>query len=624
MNDKKDGPGKGPERAASDNGAAKRPFATIDLKATEVPGAAAGTTAAATGTSGQTAAAEKIVAAAQAGKSAAANAASAMAAAAASSAAKGSAGAAESKAQTPDTGGRFSGSDSIPRTAAAAAARPTVPPVAPRSGSSFGRFLSHMAAGIAGGLLALLGLQHIGPWLGIDGGQTPPSVVGGLAPDHAARLNVLEKQVRERLAAPAAPDGGRGTAAIESSLARVDEMTKQLAAIGEMQTKLATDQSTLRDEFAKRPPAAGQQGTGGDAMSERLAKLEEQISSMANAAAANPQAAGRLPQLAQLTGQVADLKSALDTRLAAQRKDLVQEIETRVGPGTEAAEAAKAGAKRIDGEVAGIKTEAARMTQRLDQLKAGSDKLEQTLKSLQDETQGLKTALEGVKTNVAEQFKSAAKPTDIALAVTPLATKLTSLESSVQSVMKAEEDRKSNAERIVLSLELGNLKRAMDRGQKYAPELAEVKKVAGNRVDTASLEKFQNVGVPPVAELSRSFRTIANAVIDADAQPADGTIVDRLLSGAKSVVRVRKTSHGPNDSSAEAVVARMETALKEQRLGDVMTEAQKLSAKAAAPAQDWLKQVDARRTVDVALAAIDEALKTSLGAGPAGQKGTKQ
>jgi hypothetical protein len=300
-------------------------------------------------------------------------------------------------------------------------------------------------------------------------------------------------------------------------------------------------------------------------------------------------------------------------------------MDTRVAASSEAAEAAKAGAQRIDREVAVVRTEAVRATERLDQLKAGSDKLEQTLKSLQDEAANLKSALEGFKTSVAEQMKAAAKPTDIALAVTPLATKITALETSVQGVMKAEEDRKSNAERIVLSLELGNLKRAMDRGQPYAAELAEVRKVAGNRIDLASLEKFQNEGVPPLTELARSFRTLANAIVDADAQPAEGTVVDRLLSGAKSVVRIRKTAHSPGDTSAEAIVARMETALKETRLADVISEAQKLSDRAGKPAQDWLRKVDARRSVESSLSAIDVALKTSLGAGPAAtQKGSKQ
>jgi hypothetical protein len=265
-----------------------------------------------------------------------------------------------------------------------------------------------------------------------------------------------------------------------------------------------------------------------------------------------------------------------------------------------------------------------KLAERIAELKAASDRLDQSLKGTQSDTAALKSALDGFRGDVTGQFKSTARPADVAMAVAPLADRVQKLESSVQSVVRAEDDRKSNAERIVLSLELGNLKRAMERGQKFAAEFAEVRKVAGSRIDLAALERFQNEGVPTTAELARSFRPVAGAILDADAQAPDSSVVDRLLTGAKTIVRVRKTTHDPADTSAEAIVARMETALKDVRLADVIAEARKLAPKASAPAQDWLKKVDARRTVDAALAEIDAQLKSSLGAGPAAPKGTKQ
>jgi hypothetical protein len=56
----------------------------------------------------------------------------------------------------------------------------------------------------------------------------------------------------------------------------------------------------------------------------------------------------------------------------------------------------------------------------------------------------------------------------------------------------------------------------------------------------------------------------------------------------------------------------METALKEGRLGDVITEAGNLSPKAAAPMRDWLDRVETRHAVDQAIASIDQSLKASL------------
>ena len=613
--DKKDGPGKAPDRAAADSGAAKRPFATIDLKATEVRGsdtkasAATAKPASTTATPTQVAAAERIVAA-----GAALGAAGAVAQAApakpqsAVPPVSGKSGQQQAAAAAGATSGKAV--SPAPEAAARTAASPVTPAAPPHQGTSVGRFFTHLAAGIAGGLLALVGGQLLAPLLGLDGGRPATTATSGIAPDHAARLNVLEKQVRERLAAAPAVDAARTAPASEASLVKLDEVTKLVGTLSDAQAKLQAENAALREQVAKQASLVD----AGD----RLVKLEEQLQTMAAAAAADPQRAGRLPQLAQLTGQVADLETQLANRLTALRKDMAQDNEGRVAASIEAGEAAKVGIQRIDKEVAAVRSDTGRLGQRLDQAKTGSDKLEQSLKSLLEEAGNLKTALGGLKTDVDGRIGALARPADVAMAVAPVAAKVAAIETSVQNVMRAEEDRKSNAERIVLSLELGNLKRAMERGSKYAAELAEVRKVAGGRIDIAALERYQNEGVPTLAELQRTFRATANATIDADTEQPDASVVDRLLSGAKTVVRVRKTTHSPEDVSAEAIVGRMEAALKEARLGDVVSEAKKLSTKAARPVQDWLKKVEARQTVEGAIAAIDGQLKSSLGAsGPA-------
>ena len=632
MTDKKDGPAAGTDRGAAE-AAAKRPFATIDLKATEVkittgpaaPGVgasskvSAGTGPTGTASTSQAAAAERVVAAAQALHKGTGPAASSVPAAGTRPDVKsgvlpgqgqdrtGEAGSATAGAGNTGSGKVGSGNDS-------AAGDATTGKSAPLQPRARGGLISHLGAGIVGGLLAMLGLPFVAPLLGLDGDRPAPAMVSGLTPAHEARLNVLEKQVRERLSTPAV-DTVKPTA----DTARLDDLTRQLSVLSEAQGKLTADSAALREELAKQ---ASLKDAG-----DRLLRMEEQLNGMVAAATADPQKAGRLPQLASLTAQVADLKTALDTRLAAHRKDMAQEIDARVTTAAEAAEVAKAGAKRLDGEMAAVRSEATRLGQRIEQLKTGSDKLEQSLKSVQDEQTAFKTEAEAFKVNIADQLKSTARPNDVAMALAPVAAKVTSLETSVAGVIRAEEDRKSNAERIVLSLELGNLKRAMDRGQKFAVELDEVKKNAGGRLNLAALEKFQNQGVPSIIDLSRTFRPLANAILDAEAEPTNGSLVDRLLTGAKTVVRVRKTSHSPDDQTSEAVVARMETALKEQRLADVIAEAKKLPAKSALPAKDWLAQVEARYAVEAELASIDLALKSSLGAGPGGagaaQKGGK-
>src|SRR5690606_3799214 len=105
---------------------------------------------------------------------------------------------------------------------------------------------------------------------------------------------------------------------------------------------------------------------------------------------------------------------------------------------------------------------------------------------------------------------------------------------------------------------------------------------------------------------------IANAIIAADSRIQDASWTDRLLAGAKSIVRVRRVDAPADDNSAEAVVARMEKSLKAERLTDVLSEAAKLSPKAAQPARGWLEKIEARAAVDRAMARIEDDLKRSL------------
>lgn len=243
-------------------------------------------------------------------------------------------------------------------------------------------------------------------------------------------------------------------------------------------------------------------------------------------------------------------------------------------------------------------------------MKTENERLTATVKLDQSEATALRTALEALQT-------TAAKPNDVAAAIKPVGDKLASIEQRVATLQTADDERQRNSERILLSLELQNLKRALDTGEGYASELAAVAKASSGKFDLAPLESFKDEGLPPPATLAKDFRSVANAAIDAETEPADGGVVDRLIAGAKSVVRVRKADHAPDDKSTEAIVGRMETAMKDGRFEEALTESQQLPPKAAASAKPFLDRVAARVSVDRAVSSIEGQLKSSLGAAPA-------
>lgn len=559
MTDKPD-PAK--DAGRTDNAAGKRPHATLDLKATEVPSPAPPSSASA----------------------------SSAASAGASSASAKDAGAKDTATKDKD--------------AAAAAAAKAVPPGAskpvppPKSEAkseaarSGGGFFSHLAAGIIGGALVYSGASYLGPsWL-------PGS--GSAESELAQRVAALENAPKSDAAIPVL------TAKVgdaESKLAEIDALKQSLAALEDEHKKLASK-------------AAAQNG---EESGPRLSKLEEQLSMLASSAETSE---GRVPQLAAITGKIADLESTFTSQIADLRKSLPAEVDQRLAATAETSESAKAAAARLDREMSQIRTDQARSAQRDEGTEADLQRLTAAVDAVKEETGRLSSSLGELRSLLDSQLKAVSRPADIAAAIGPVTTKLAEIEQNVQGVVMNEKNRKQNVERIVLSLELSNLKRALDRGegQGYAAELAEVRNASqAGKLDLAPLERYATTGVATVAELKSQFRPVMNAVIDAELDPVDGSVLDRLMAGAKSVVRVRKVSHEAGDNSAEAIVARIETALDDSRLGDVIAQARTLPQRAQAPIEEWLSKVEARHAVDQAIAAIDGQLKASLAGASDGQ-----
>jgi uncharacterized protein YoxC len=338
-------------------------------------------------------------------------------------------------------------------------------------------------------------------------------------------------------------------------------------------------------------------GTTLAAANARVAKLEERARAIGELADAQAKLAAQTRALEArvaapaLTERIAKLESALAALSASDKSGRVALAEGLAAKladierlADRAGEAAKSGTARIDRDVAVLKSQAA----------------------------GLGQSIEALKGDIDGRFRGVAKAEDLA----PVLAKLGAFEQDLQAFLKTEGDRVTNARQVLLALEIANLKRAMDRGDSYARELLEVRKVAGDSVDLTALERYSRNGVATLAALGKDFRRFANAAIDAESEPADASVLDRLLAGARSIVRLRKTGHSPDDASVEAIVGRMEAALKDGHIGEVLAQARRLPPRAALAVEDWLRKVEARHSADRAVADIETALKSSLAARP--------
>lgn len=536
---------------SSDAGAPKRPHATLDLKATEVKSAGAASSAAA-------------------GQADAAPGSSPSASAASSAKASGSSGGASS-----DKGGAK-----------------TTPPKAPTAPSRLGRLVANIAAGVIGGGIVLLG------------GERLPALLGLPSPNAD-----LEQTVARLEARLAAAESAAKTEAPDALSAVTEKITRLEAAAAEVEA-LKTAQAQLTEE-AKALAATVASGTENDKTAARLAKLESQLTTL-EGAASSEDGGGRIAQLAALTGKIADLEAALGGQIAALRDSVPQDIERRLAETAEASESAKSGSARIDRDLTQAKTELARLAQKIETIKADTERLNNAVTAAREETGRVASGLGEVRGQLDQQTKMFAKPADVAAAVTPVTGLISKIEGSLEGVLKKEEERQTSAERIVVSLELANLKRAIDRGQGFAAELEAVRAASGGRIALEPLDAYKEGGVLALAELKSASRPALDAVLDAGSTPEDASVWDRLVSGAKSVVRVRKVHHDGDENSLDATVARIEDALNGGRLADVIAEIDTLPPESRERISDWRDKVAARLSVDQAIAATEAELKAAL------------
>ncbi len=557
-----------PKDGAREGAGSKRPHATLDLKATEVRAPDSKALEAKLGETKEPGNADKTQ----------------------------SAGAPEPLKPSPGPGAGSGtaggGPESKPSgaTAAAAAPRPAHASPAGRGGS----MLTHTMAGLVGGALMLAAATRFGPELGLAGAS--PKEEADLA-QLGQRLTVVEEAQRTQ------PQGAVQTLqAVDERLKRLEEAGVQLGSLGDATARLDVEAKALNEKITALASSVDK---------DRIAKLEERFQMLA-AAAESDTDKSRIQGLAAVTSKVADLADSIEPRLAAERKLIGDAVEQRLAAVAQTGEQARVATERLGEALNQVRSDAVQLFQRNEALKSDIGRLAINLEALKNESMATNSGLSGLEAAVKSQLQAVARPADVMSALTPLSTKLEAMEKRIDAMVSAEDERKSNASRIVLALELASLKRAIERGQPYARELEAVRKAAPQTADFGALDATKDEGVPSIASLQRDFKPVIRAMLDADAVPAEGSLLERLAASAKSAIKVRKTSHEDGDNSAEAVATRMEAALAAGKLDDVIAISSGLPAAAAALAQGWLANVKRRLAADQAIADLEGEVKASL------------
>jgi len=166
--------------------------------------------------------------------------------------------------------------------------------------------------------------------------------------------------------------------------------------------------------------------------------------------------------------------------------------------------------------------------------------------------------------------------------------------AGVERSEKAAEKAAASADRAVrLALAATALNAAVERGDAFAAELAAVKALGADSKLTAALEPFARGGVPTSAALARQFSELAPALQQAAEPPPREGVLGRLQMNAEKLVRIRRVDEAPG-SDANAIVARSEAKAARGDLPGAASEVGELPPNARAPAEAWIKSVQAR------------------------------
>jgi len=286
-----------------------------------------------------------------------------------------------------------------------------------------------------------------------------------------------------------------------------------------------------------------------------------------------------------LSQQLAGLPAQTGTDGSAELAERIDSLDARLAD--MAAQSGEAGSETV--MLAPIEERIASLESKIAELgeasQAADPALEAEINALRDAQSGMQDSLSAL------QSGSGA-----------LSDKLSRLESE-QAALAEQVDAPSRQIDVARAIAAAGLKSAIDRGGSFMSELEAFASVAPDDPAVAELRDLAARGVPSRADLVAGFSDAAStAIAAADPGNPDAGLVDRLMSSAMSVVKVRKVGDVPGDT-AEAIAARAEAHLLNGDLDAAVREWNTLPEESLAATADYSEALAARARAERLIAA---------------------
>lgn len=320
--------------------------------------------------------------------------------------------------------------------------------------------------------------------------------------------------------------------------------------------------------------------SGGGNASAEIAQVKAELSAMSDRLAAD-EAASREEIPAGVSQALDEARGGIDS--------LTKSIGSLQGEVDDLKQAISAGATATGGDAL---PEGA-----IARLEALENRIGELAGTVEAANQTARDAAGKVEQAAGDAAKAADAASEAAAATASIGSRLDTLESDVAALAGKVSEGSGQSE-VARAIAATALKSAIDRGSPFMGELETFASVAGETPAIEALRTMAAGGVPTRGEISEEAAAAAYAMIGAaEAPPADASLLDRLASSAKSLVKVRPTGDVEGESAA-AIAARMESAVQRGDYAKALEEYETLPEAAKQAGAAFAARIKARMEAD--------------------------
>jgi len=197
--------------------------------------------------------------------------------------------------------------------------------------------------------------------------------------------------------------------------------------------------------------------------------------------------------------------------------------------------------------------------------------------------------------------------------ITDLDQRLGKIESTLPALLAAIDEENADTKSATLAIAFANLRAAVNEGRPYSAELSTLAALSPGAGDLGGLLDYEDQGIPTLRQLTASFEGAREAALSASAPAGEGSVLDRLMSSAESLVKVRRVDATAEGDTRGAMLARAEAQLDAGNLAEAVKEVETLKGAPREAFTDWLDAAHARLEVDATLQKLQSILLVSLG-----------